>query len=108
MYLGRMTFVFCITTVLLFTRTEAASNNKKAETRSDCDHILPLMMMLGDAPTVHLPSIWLLGMLSVGALVLFGGGDFFWDRRTREEGEEEGEASQESNKEDAFTLSDNY
>ena len=99
MYLEKKRLLLCVALVILLTRSEAeGSSNKKAETRSDCDHILPLMMMLGAPPTAKLPSVWLLGMLSLGAAVLFGSagvGDVFWGRRAQEEEENGGESEEE-------------
>ena len=63
--------------VLLLRGSEGTSNNKKSDSsddRSDCDHILPLMMMLGGPPTASLPSVWMLGLISLGVVVFFGSG----------------------------------
>ena len=81
MGLAKISLLVCATAIVIFlllSRSEGASSNKnsKSESRSDCDHILPLMMMLGAPPTASLPSIWLLGMLSLGVVVVFGTGNF--------------------------------
>ena len=81
MGLGKLSLLVCATAIVIFlllSRSEGASSNKnsKSESRSDCDHILPLMMMLGAPPTASLPSIWLLSMLSLGVVVVFGTGNF--------------------------------
>ncbi len=83
-----------IVLVLLPSIIEGSSNNKKAESRSDCDHILPLMMMLGAAPTA-LPSSWLLGMLSLGVIVFLGSGNFSnWERSFCDDESEEREETE--------------
>lgn len=56
-------------------------DRKRAETKSDCDHILPLMMMLGAPPTAHLPGMWILGLFSCAVVFLTGSINFSWGRR---------------------------
>ena len=72
----KVSFFLCAAAAILVVslprRSEGSSSNKKEESRSDCDHILPLMMMLGAPPTASLPSAWLLGMLSLGVVVFLG------------------------------------
>ena len=86
MYFSHLALLACVG-VLIFQLgpTEASSSNKKrSESRSDCDHILPLMMMLGGPPTAHLPSCWLLGVLSLGVIALFGGSGNLWNWKSQE------------------------
>ena len=72
----KVSFLVCAAAILVVIslprRSEGSSSNNKAASRSDCDHILPLMMMLGAPPTASLPSAWLLGMLSLGVVVFLG------------------------------------
>ena len=86
MHFGKITLLVCVGVLLSQSSLGEASSNKKSESRSDCDHILPLMMMLGGPPTAHLPSSWLLGMLSLGVIALFGSGNFWrsHERKRRE------------------------
>lgn len=90
----KVPLVLCVTVLVLFfpSRNEGASSNKEEDSRSDCDHILPLMMMLGAPPTASLPSVWLLGMLSLGVMVFLGSGNFSnwrWSSAGMSEGREE-------------------
>lgn len=62
----------CVLALMFACSDVSARGEKKSDTRSDCDHILPLMMMLGSAPTVHLSSMWLLGLISLGTTIFLG------------------------------------
>lgn len=89
MHFWKMALLVCGTGLVLFlSRAEGTGRSRRAEGRSDCDHILPLMMMLGGAPALHQPNTWLLGMLSLGVVVLMGMSGNWMSWRSRGEREE--------------------
>ena len=74
------------TFALIFACSDASGSvEKKSQTRSDCDHIIPLMMMLGGSATSHLPSMWILGAFSLGAVVYFSNWSFSFGKKEEDE-----------------------
>lgn len=50
--------------VLASTEGDGDSN----EGRDNMEHLFPLLFLMGGAPTVHCPTVWLVGMLMIGAM----------------------------------------
>ncbi len=50
------------------------SHAEDKESKNDMEHIFPLLFMLGGAPTVHSPAIWIMSAVSLGAILFVGKG----------------------------------
>ncbi len=45
---------------------------EEKESRNEMENILPLLFLMGGAPTVFSPAVWMIGMISLGAVFLLG------------------------------------
>lgn len=52
--------------------SSAEESNKGNTKKDDMEHLFPLLYLLGGAPTVHSPAVWVMGALSLGAMIFLG------------------------------------
>lgn len=65
--------VVLLTTLVVIVQAEG--NNDGGNSKKDnMEHLFPLLFLMGGAPTVHCPAVWLLGMLSVVVVLFVGAG----------------------------------
>ena len=45
------------------------NDNGDSEGRDNMEHLFPLLFLMGGAPSIHCPAIWILGTLMLGMML---------------------------------------